>query len=91
MATDREFPAYSYVPGGPWPHPNRTLEGTPGATEPRPEPIQEGDWEGSRVYLWGFRLFNAGYYWESHEVWESLWHAHGRTGPEADCLRALIK
>jgi uncharacterized protein len=37
------------------------------------------------------QLFNAGYYWEAHEVWEGLWHAHGRRGATADLLRALIK
>jgi predicted metal-dependent hydrolase len=41
--------------------------------------------------LRGVSLFNAGYYWEAHEVWESLWHAHGRHGPIADILKALIK
>ena len=37
------------------------------------------------------RLFDAGYYWEAHEVWETLWHAAGRRGPTADILRGLIK
>ena len=36
-------------------------------------------------------LFNAGYYWEAHESWESLWHAHGRRGPTAELLQGLIK
>jgi predicted metal-dependent hydrolase len=36
-------------------------------------------------------LFNAGYYWEAHEVWEGLWHARGRKGATADLLRGLIK
>jgi hypothetical protein len=36
-------------------------------------------------------LFNQGYYWEAHEVWESLWHAHERQGSIATILRALIK
>ena len=31
------------------------------------------------------------YYWEAHEVWESLWHAAGRRGPVADFLKGLIK
>ena len=39
----------------------------------------------------GIELFNAGYYWEAHEAWESLWHAHGRRGPTAEILQALIK
>jgi hypothetical protein len=36
-------------------------------------------------------LFNAGYYWEAHECWEALWHAHGRHGATADLLKGLIK
>jgi len=36
-------------------------------------------------------LFNAGYYWEAHEVWEGLWHAFGRQGAVADVVKALIK
>ena len=39
----------------------------------------------------GIALFNAGYYWEAHEAWEGLWHAHGRDGPTADVLKGLIK
>jgi uncharacterized protein len=42
-------------------------------------------------FLRGVELFNAGYYWEAHEVWEGLWHAEGRRGPTADVLKALIK
>jgi uncharacterized protein len=83
------FPAYSFVPGGPWPHPNRSpqrhLLGGPTIGK---------DLSGveKRVrYLRGVELFNAGYYWEAHEVWEGLWHAAGRRGPTADVLKALIK
>ncbi|HKM55100.1 MAG TPA: DUF309 domain-containing protein, partial [Isosphaeraceae bacterium] len=35
--------------------------------------------------------FNAGYYWEAHETWEPLWHAHGRRGATAALIQALIK
>ena len=41
--------------------------------------------------LFGIDLFNAGYYWESHVAWESLWLAAGRQGPVADLLKGLIK
>jgi len=34
--------------------------------------------------------FNAGFYWEAHEAWESFWHALGRTTPEARCVQGLI-
>lgn len=89
------FPAYAYVPKGPWPHPTRSLQGHSAGRLPRPlvsvSPISPEAWDRSPAYLRGFRLFNAGYYWEAHEVWEELWHAHGRKGETADLLRGLIK
>lgn len=36
-------------------------------------------------------LFNHGYYWEAHEVWESEWNRAGRQGLWATCLKGLIK
>ena len=80
------MPDYAFVPGGPFPHPNVGRR-----AEPAPLPIEEGSWRASPSYLLGFELFNAGYYWEAHEVWEGLWHAHGRRGPIADLLKGLIK
>jgi predicted metal-dependent hydrolase len=41
--------------------------------------------------LFGLDLFNHGYYWEAHEVWEGLWHAAGRSGLTANFMQALIK
>ncbi len=37
----------------------------------------------------GVRLFNAGQFFESHEVWESLWHDVG--GGERALLQGLIQ
>lgn len=92
MIPDEGFPPYSYVPGGPWPHPTGSPQGHWAGRPPaRAEPIRGGDWQQSAPYRWGIALFNAGYYWEAHEVWESLWHAEGRKGPTADLLKALIK
>lgn len=86
------LPPYAFVPGGPWPHPT----GSPwGHAAGRPyagvAPIAPGDWARSKPYLRGIALFNAGYYWEAHEAWEGLWHAHGRKGATADVLKGLIK
>src|SRR5207248_11542283 len=39
----------------------------------------------------GIDLFNHGYYWEAHEVWEGLWHACGRAGILGDMLKGLIQ
>ncbi len=44
-----------------------------------------------RSSCYGVRLFDAGYYWESHEAWEGLWHAAGRRGATAELLKGLIK
>ncbi|MBX6311564.1 MAG: DUF309 domain-containing protein [Isosphaeraceae bacterium] len=94
MAIDPEsrFPPYTYVPGGPWPHPIASPLGH-SAGQPRPpaQPIEGDAWERSPEYLRGIELFNTGYYWEAHEAWEALWHALGRRGPTADLLKGLIK
>ena len=93
MSVDAPLPPYSYVPGGPWPHPIRSPDGHQAGHRPAPaEPIGDGEgWRESANYLRGLALFDAGYYWEAHEVWEGLWHAHDRRGPTADVLKALIK
>ena len=41
-------------------------------------------------WLFALELFNADFYWEAHEAWESFWHALGRTTPEARCVQGLI-
>ncbi len=40
----------------------------------------------------GARLFNAGEYWEAHEVWEVPWNAAKANGdlPEANYVQGLI-
>ena len=89
--SDAALPPYSYVPGF-TPHPVSDPRGhmyghraaTPNALDPQ-------HWEESHAYRYGIDLFNHGFYWESHEAWESLWHAAGRQGPVAVWLKALIK
>lgn len=89
---DDDFPPYTYVPGGRVPHPVSDPRGhSHGRPAVRTPPIAGDAWQESSDYRRGLALFNAGFYWEAHEVWERLWHAHDRTGPVADLLRALIK
>ena len=86
------FPPYTYVPGGRWPHPSASPEGHSRHVRQIPAAaIADGNWSASPAYLRGLALFNAGYYWEAHEAWESLWHAHGRRGAVAMVIQALIK
>ncbi|MDX2039208.1 MAG: DUF309 domain-containing protein [Isosphaeraceae bacterium] len=88
-----DLPPYTYIPGGRHPHPIREPGGhMHGRRHEQPPPIaDELGGTGSPAFDQGKRLFEAGYYWEAHEAWESLWHAHGRTGPTADLLKGLIK
>jgi predicted metal-dependent hydrolase len=36
-------------------------------------------------------LFNFGYWWESHEVFEALWHACGPPTPEGRFFQGLVQ
>ncbi len=83
------LPRAAYIPGGPFSRPNEPRDES--LRTPAPIPDDPAGWTTSAAYRRGVALWNAGYYWESHEVWESLWHAHRRVGPTADLLKALIK
>lgn len=85
------FPPYAYVTGR-FPHPTRDPSGHSFGHRPsEPPPLTTENWSISRAYLLGCDLFNYGYYWEAHEVWEGLWQACGRRGTTADFLKGLIK
>lgn len=87
----RPLPPYTYVSGR-TPHPIHDPAGHLFHQPPsRPPRIDPARWPESADYLYGVDLFNAGYYWEAHEVWEGLWHAENRTGPVANFLKGLIK
>ncbi len=91
LAPEFPLPPYSYVTGK-FPHPTRDPAGHSfGHVPPEPAPLDPNNWQNSREYLFGCDLFNHGYYWEAHEVWEGLWKACGRRGTTADFLKCLIK
>ena len=84
------LPPYAYVPGRS-PHPIRHPAGHRyGLPTPVYAALDPQHWAASEPYRYGIDLFNHGYYWEAHEVWESLWRAHARTEPIARFLQALI-
>jgi len=91
LAPSQPFPPYRHEPGT-TPHPYRHADGhSHGRPEPTVSPLDPAAPFESEAYLFGFDLFNYGYFWESHVWWEALWHAHGRTGEVAELLRALIR
>ena len=89
LSQESTEPPYAYVPGGPWPHPTRSPEGHSFGRRDGPIGPTVAEW--SARFRRGIELFDAGYYWEAHEVWEGLWHAEGRRGAVADLLKGLIK
>jgi uncharacterized protein len=91
LVPDEPFPPYSFVPGR-FPHPVSDPAGHSfGVVPPATPALDPAHWTQNRLYLFAIDLFNAGYYWEAHEAWESLWHACGRAGRTADFLKGLIK
>ncbi len=89
---DLELPPYSHVPGR-RPHPQRHPDGHGLGPDPDDIPAVTDlrQWRSDRVYLSGIDLFNHGYYWESHEMWEALWHRTGDDVSAALFLKGLIK
>ena len=88
---DFPLPPYSYVTGR-FPHPTRDEAGHSfGHTFKVSVAPSEDTWPRCREYLLGIDLFNFGYYWEAHEVWEAVWNACGRRGKTADFVKGLIK
>ncbi len=91
LIPEKTFPVYSHTPGQ-TPHSNSHPEGHSYQSEhDLPAPLTAENWQSSTPYLYGLDLFNYGYYWESHEVWEGLWIANKRTGVIATFLKGLIK
>ncbi len=91
LLPDVAFPAYSYVPGM-LPHPHSAADGHRFAADlPRVDSLDDMTWSMCIPYLLGVDLFNHGYSWEAHELWESLWHAAGRKGTCADFFKGLIQ
>lgn len=85
------LPPYRYDPGR-HPHPRRHpaghSHGRPEPAPPRPDP---GRWAESPWYRYGVDLYNEGYFWECHEVFEGLWRAAGDDRRQADFFRALVQ
>ncbi len=86
-----ETPAYAFVPGH-WPHPERSPDGHSYGKMPlaicadRPE-----SWLKRKEWWLAVALFDAGYYWEAHEVWEAFWVASPRGEDHRSLLGGLIQ
>ncbi len=87
----RPFPSYRYIPGQtqhPRQHPLGHSYGNP---EPTPQPFPPNEWQTSDDYRYGIDLYNFAYWWESHEIFESFWHAAGRHSEQGNFFQGLIQ
>lgn len=89
LLPDEPLPPYTFVPGR-FPHPESDPAGHSNGRKRERVEFDPQHWTTSRPYLFGLDLFNAGYYWESHVEFESLWNAAGRQGAVADFFKGLI-
>lgn len=70
-----QFPPYTYVPGLS-PHPISSPRGHSFQHRPSESPpLTRENWQSHVTYLVGIDLWNFGYYWEAHEIWESAWQS----------------
>lgn len=89
--SSKALPTYRFLPGQ-TPHPRRDSRGHSfGRPEPRPLPFEQDQWSLSEDYLYAVDLYNFNYWWESHEVFEGLWHACGRKTQAGNFFQALIQ
>ena len=87
----RGFPPYRFVPGLN-PHPKAHPQGhSYGVPEEKPTYLPPERWKENFPYLFGFDLYHQGYFWESHEVWECLWHLTRKEEAEGQFLQGLIQ
>ena len=88
--TDIPFPPYRFIPGEN-PHPT---EDPRGYAYGKPENViwhGPNEWSRNPQYLYGVDLYNHGYWWESHEAWESLWKKPQANFLIKKFLQGLIK
>ncbi len=48
-------------------------------------------WRQNETYLYGLKLYDAGFYWEAHEVWEPVWIRSPGNSRERLLVQGLIQ
>lgn len=89
--TNIPFPGRKYKPGVGI-HPNKDPNGSHIPEVHTTEKQFDMDtWRHSRRYCYAIDLFNAGYWWEAHEVLEDLWVRTGRSTEIARFIQGIIQ
>ena len=91
LVPGRELPPYAFLPGRD-PHPTRDPRGhSYGSEETEAIYLPPERWQENEDYLFGIDLYNDGFLWEAHEVWEGLWHRAKHDVHQANLLQGLIQ
>jgi hypothetical protein len=81
------MPDVAHIPGIN-PRPNLTfLESISAYAHPKTE---EKNWKTNIPWLYGIQLFNGAYYWEAHEVWETVWMNAPPNSHEKQFVQGII-
>ncbi|MGB3246496.1 MAG: DUF309 domain-containing protein [Sulfitobacter sp.] len=83
-----DLPPYPYVPGKNVRHPEDWFDEIKSSVtgDLRPEDLDEtAAWKAGRAY------FDAGFFWECHEVLEAVWMQTPQGTPEREMAQALIQ
>lgn len=86
--TEIELPPHVYVPGRSPRHPDRWFDDLKASVTPDIAPDQLHT---TRAFKAGKAFFDAGYYWECHEILEVIWHQTKDPSPERDMVLAFIQ
>ena len=84
------FPPYRYVPGKSA-HPTRDRNGHSYGRVLAPIVVTDQTWRDCESWLFAVDLFNHGYYWESHEFLEAIWHGAGHDTAIGVFAQALVQ
>jgi len=88
LAPDIPRPSHAYVPGLSARHPEDWFDGIKHTAQAgmSVETLRQ-----SRAFIAGVTYFEAGYFWECHEVLEAVWMALPRQAPERKVVQAVIQ
>lgn len=84
------FPPYRYVPGKAA-HPTRDRDGHSYGRVLAPIVVTDQTWRDCEPWRFTVDLFNHGYYWESHEYLEAIWHGAGHDTAIGVFAQALVQ
>ena len=80
------LPAYRYIPGQ-----MQKDEHRRDIPKVKTINISPKKWFENEAYVYGIDLFNHGFFYEAHEVWEALWMKVDRETVQGKFLKALIQ